>query len=123
MEDSAAVFGLFIAGAGVYMTYMTGNPMWDSVGAMSIGALLAAVAIFLVRRNMNALVGRFDTFNKSYIAFCAVIFRFVSFRFVLTLFFRFDRAISADQEQRILHTMQSDSVIRSVQSVKAVALV
>src|SRR5690606_26128805 len=48
-EDSAAMLGLFIAGAGVWASHATGDPRIDGYASMAIGAILAAVAILLAR--------------------------------------------------------------------------
>jgi zinc transporter 9 len=58
VEDSAAVSGVLIAGASLYMTHYTGNPIYDAIGSISIGGLLGIVALFLIQRNTNALVGQ-----------------------------------------------------------------
>ncbi|MGH8726117.1 MAG: cation diffusion facilitator family transporter [Burkholderiales bacterium] len=44
-EDIAALFGLVLALAAILVTVLTGNPMWDALGSMSIGVLLLIVAI------------------------------------------------------------------------------
>ena len=38
--------------------FITGNPIYDGVGSVAIGALLGAVATFLVTSNVNALIGK-----------------------------------------------------------------
>ena len=43
-EDIAALLGLAFALAAIVATMITGNPVWDAVGSMSIGALLIVVA-------------------------------------------------------------------------------
>ena len=58
MEDSAAILGVAVAGACVSLTYVTGNPMWDSIGSILVGSLLGGVAMFLIQKNKDALVGR-----------------------------------------------------------------
>eukprot|EP00698_Gefionella_okellyi_P013735 TRINITY_DN3779_c0_g1_i3.p1 TRINITY_DN3779_c0_g1~~TRINITY_DN3779_c0_g1_i3.p1 ORF type:complete len:484 (-),score=94.10 TRINITY_DN3779_c0_g1_i3:814-2265(-) len=58
MEDGAAVTGLAIAAGCLGMTAYTGNPMYDAMGSMMVGGLLGAVAIFLIRKNKDALLGR-----------------------------------------------------------------
>eukprot|EP00127_Corallochytrium_limacisporum_P004591 Clim_evm5s169 gene=Clim_evmTU5s169 len=57
-EDGAAISGLGIATVGIGTAYVTGNPVWDSLGSIAIGTMLGAVAVFLVRRNANALIER-----------------------------------------------------------------
>lgn len=55
-EDGVAVLGVFVAALGVGMSYFTGNPVWDAVGSIFIGALLAWVAIVLILKNKRFLV-------------------------------------------------------------------
>lgn len=56
-EDSAALIGLLLAFAGLGLTQLTGNPLWDGVASLLIGALLVLVAYALGRTNMSLLVG------------------------------------------------------------------
>lgn len=58
LEDSAALAGLLIAGLGLALTEVTGNPVWDGIGSIAIGLLLAAVAVALGRANVSLLIGR-----------------------------------------------------------------
>ena len=58
LEDAAAVIGVLIALACIGMYLLTGNPIWDAIGSLIISALLGAVAIFLVKKNRSALLGR-----------------------------------------------------------------
>ena len=55
-EDGVAVFGVFVAGVSVGLSYFTGNPMWDAMGSIVIGMLLAWVAIVLILKNKRFLV-------------------------------------------------------------------
>jgi cation diffusion facilitator family transporter len=43
-EDLAALLGLALALLAVLLTVLTGNPAWDALGSMSIGAVLIVVA-------------------------------------------------------------------------------
>jgi divalent metal cation (Fe/Co/Zn/Cd) transporter len=43
-EDLAALLGLALALLAVLLTVFTGNPVWDALGSMSIGAVLIVVA-------------------------------------------------------------------------------
>jgi cation diffusion facilitator family transporter len=46
-EDIAALLGLVVALKAVLLTILTGNPVWDALGSMSIGAILVVVALLL----------------------------------------------------------------------------
>lgn len=57
-EDLAALFGLALAFLAVSATWVTGNPMWDALGSMSIGVLLVVVAILVGIEVKAMLVGQ-----------------------------------------------------------------
>ena len=57
VEDAAALVGLGIAFAGVWLSEATGNPMYDAIASILIGALLTVVAGALVARTKGLLVG------------------------------------------------------------------
>ena len=56
-EDSAALVGLVIAGAGVGLHQLTGNAYWDSTASIAIGVLLAVVAVVLGHENRSLIIG------------------------------------------------------------------
>lgn len=58
LEDAAACLGVLIALATIGLTKLTGQVWWDAVGSILIGLLLGAVAIWLIARNKELLVGR-----------------------------------------------------------------
>ncbi|CAN6470968.1 unnamed protein product [Victoria cruziana] len=57
-EDSAAVTGLLIAAASLVAVNRTGNAIYDPIGSIIVGNLLGMVAIFLIHRNRQVLIGR-----------------------------------------------------------------
>jgi cation diffusion facilitator family transporter len=57
-EDSAAITGLTLAFAGLWLTQLTGSHVYDGVASLLIGALLVAVAYGLGRTNKDLLIGR-----------------------------------------------------------------
>jgi len=57
LEDIAALAGLVLAFLGVSLTILTGDPAWDAVGTLAIGALLVLVAIVLGLETKSLLVG------------------------------------------------------------------
>ena len=61
LEDTAALVGLALALAGVGLTEITGNPVWDGIGTICIGVLLIGVAVILVVETRSLLVGESAT--------------------------------------------------------------
>lgn len=57
LEDSGALIGLFFATAGVALAIITGNPLFDGLGTLAIGALLVAIAIVLAIEMKSLLMG------------------------------------------------------------------
>jgi cation diffusion facilitator family transporter len=57
LEDFGALIGLGLALCGVTLAMVTGNPVWDGVGTMCIGALLGAIAVLLIVETKSLLIG------------------------------------------------------------------
>lgn len=57
LEDTGALLGLLFALAGVSLTLVTGNGVWDGVGTAAIGVLLVAIAIVLATEVKSLLIG------------------------------------------------------------------
>jgi cation diffusion facilitator family transporter len=57
-EDLAALLGLALALAAILITVFTGDPVWDALGSMSIGALLIVVAIGIGIEIKALLIGQ-----------------------------------------------------------------
>lgn len=56
-EDSAALAGLLIAGAGVFASHALERPDLDGYASIAIGVVLALVAAFLAREAKGLLIG------------------------------------------------------------------
>jgi len=57
LEDIAALLGLVFAFAGVGLTVLTHDPVWDAIGTLAIGGLLVLVAVVLGIETSSLLVG------------------------------------------------------------------
>lgn len=56
-EDSAAMLGLLVAGLGVWLSQVTGSPVWDGLASVLIGLILAGTAIWLAYETKGLLIG------------------------------------------------------------------
>ncbi|MEH0111139.1 cation transporter [Tersicoccus sp. MR15.9] len=82
LEDTAALLGLLFALAGVSLTLLTGNGLWDAAGTALIGLLLVAVAAVLAVETRSLLLG--ESASREDVA-------------------AIERAIEADSATRIIH--------------------
>jgi cation diffusion facilitator family transporter len=57
-EDLAALLGLVLALAAILMTILSGNPLWDALGSMAIGAVLIIVAVGIAVQIKGLLIGQ-----------------------------------------------------------------
>ena len=57
-EDVAALLGLVFALAAILATYITGDPLWDAVGTITIGVLLIVIAVFIAIEVKDLLIGQ-----------------------------------------------------------------
>jgi cation diffusion facilitator family transporter len=57
-EDSAALVGLVIAALGVFLHQLTGSAVYDAIGSILVGVLLAEVAVVLMNQNRRFLTGQ-----------------------------------------------------------------
>ncbi|MET0702037.1 MAG: cation diffusion facilitator family transporter [Mycobacterium sp.] len=57
LEDTGALIGLALALAGVGLTVLTGDAVWDGVGTMAIGVLLGIIAVILMIEMHSLLIG------------------------------------------------------------------
>jgi cation diffusion facilitator family transporter len=64
LEDTGALIGLGLALVGVGLTMATGNPVWDGVGTLCIGVLLAVIAVILMIEMHSALIGEGATLQE-----------------------------------------------------------
>jgi cation diffusion facilitator family transporter len=57
-EDIAALLGLLFALLAITATFITGNPLWDALGTVSIGILLIVIAFFVAVEVKDLLIGQ-----------------------------------------------------------------
>lgn len=57
LEDLGALLGLIFALFGVTMAVVTGDPVWDGIGTLMIGVLLAVIAVVLAIETKSLLIG------------------------------------------------------------------
>jgi divalent metal cation (Fe/Co/Zn/Cd) transporter len=57
LENAGAMAGLLLAAAGIGLSLLTHNPLWDGVASVLIGLVLAAVAVLLIIEAKGLLIG------------------------------------------------------------------
>lgn len=57
LEDAGALLGLVFALTGVSLSAITGDPVWDAIGTLFIGALLGVIAVVLIIETKSLLIG------------------------------------------------------------------
>src|SRR3989338_4924011 len=58
LEDGVALFGVAVATVSIGASYYTGNTLWDGLGSIVMGVLLAGTAVILITKNRSYLLGR-----------------------------------------------------------------
>ena len=56
-EDIAALAGLTLAFVAVAATLLTGNPLWDALGTLSVGVVLMVIAVLVMIEVKGLIVG------------------------------------------------------------------
>ena len=57
LENSGAMIGLVLAAAGLAMSLLTGDPFWDGLASVLIGAVLGVLAVLLLHEAKGLLIG------------------------------------------------------------------
>jgi cation diffusion facilitator family transporter len=61
LEDTGALIGLSFAFVAVVIASITDNPVWDGIGTLAIGILLAIIAVILAVEMKSLLIGESAT--------------------------------------------------------------
>ena len=57
-EDGVAVCGVLFALVAQWLTYVTGNTVYDALGGLAVGLALGLLAILLIRKNHQYIIGK-----------------------------------------------------------------
>ena len=57
LENTGAMIGLALAGGGLALSLITGNPFWDGLASVLIGLVLGALAVLLLYEAKSLLIG------------------------------------------------------------------
>jgi zinc transporter 9 len=57
-EDSAAVLGILVALSAQWLTYLSGNNVYDGIGGIVVGLILGFLAIILIIKNHHYIIGK-----------------------------------------------------------------
>ena len=57
LEDTAALVSLVAAATGIWLSQVTGRPVWDAAASALIGVLLVGIAVVLALENYSLLIG------------------------------------------------------------------
>lgn len=57
VEDAAALTGLMVATLALILAWVTGDPTWDGLGSIAVGAILLVVAVFLAIEIKSLIIG------------------------------------------------------------------
>lgn len=57
LEDTAALLGLVVAFAGLYLSHYFNNPIYDAYASIGIGVILALIAVLLATESKGLLIG------------------------------------------------------------------
>lgn len=57
LEDSAALLGLIVAFAGLFLSHYFNNPVYDAYASIVIGVILALIAVLLATESKGLLIG------------------------------------------------------------------
>lgn len=133
-EDTAALIGLCAALAGVALSQLSGNPIYDALASMVIGLILAATASLLANECRGLLTGEAAT-STVRAQICALLWespaikdvhRVLTMHFapqdvLLTASIKFDDALTVPQLEQVIAELE-DRIRRQHPEVKRIFL-